>query len=59
MVALQGSTDVLCPTNETLASGAAGGGGSFDCRAGLSLAVPPYVDADNYRSVMDITVLSS
>ena len=54
---LQGSADVLCGTNETLAGGAAGGGGSFDCSAGLSLAVPPYVGQGDYRSVMDITIL--
>jgi hypothetical protein len=54
---LQGSADVLCATNLTLAGGAAGGGGSFLCSAGLSLAVPPYVGAGDYRSVMDITIL--
>ena len=42
---LQGSADVLCATNLSLAGGAAGGGGSFNCSAGLSLAVPPYVAA--------------
>jgi hypothetical protein len=54
---LQGSADVLCATNASLDGGAAGGGGSFDCSAGLSLAVPPYVAAGDYRTVMDITVL--
>ena len=54
---LQGSADVLCATNLSLAGGAAGGGGSFNCSAGMTLAVPPYVAAGDYRSVMDITVL--
>jgi hypothetical protein len=54
---LSGSADVLCATNLTLAGGAAGGGGSFACSAGLSLAVPPYVASGDYRSIMDITVL--
>jgi hypothetical protein len=54
---LQGSADVLCATNLSLAGGAAGGGGSFACSAGLEMAVPPYVAAGDYRSVMDITVL--
>jgi len=54
---LQGSADVLCATNLSLAGGAAGGGGSFDCSAGLLLAVPPYVAQGDYRTVMDITVL--
>jgi hypothetical protein len=58
MVALQGSADVPCPTNETLASGTAGGGGSFDCGAGLSLAVRPSMGAGDYGSV-NITVLGS
>jgi len=54
---LQGSADVLCATNLSLAGGAAGGGGSFDCSAGLQLAIPPYVASGDYRSVMDITIL--
>jgi hypothetical protein len=54
---LQGSADVLCATDLSLAGGAAGGGGSFDCGAGLSLAVPPSVAAGDYRSILDITVL--
>ena len=54
---LEGSADVLCATNLSLAGGAAGGGGTFDCSAGLSLAVPPYVAAGDYRTTMDITIL--
>jgi hypothetical protein len=54
---LAGSADVLCATSLSLAGGAAGGGGSFQCSAGLLMAVPPYVASGDYRSVMDITVL--
>jgi hypothetical protein len=54
---LQGSADVLCATNLSDAGGAAGGGGSFACSAGLSMAIPPYVASGDYRSVMDITIL--
>ena len=54
---LTGSADVLCSTNLGLAGGLAGGGGTFNCNAGLLLAVPPYVAQGDYRSVMDITVL--
>lgn len=54
---LQGSADVLCATNLSDAGGAAGGGGSFNCSAGLSMAIPPYVASGDYRSVMDITIL--
>jgi hypothetical protein len=57
--ALQGSADALCATNETLAGGATHSGGSFDCSAGLSPAVPPYTGAGDDRSVMDITILGS
>lgn len=54
---LHGSADVLCATDLSLAGQAAGGGGSFNCGANLVLAVPPYVAAGDYRSVMDITIL--
>lgn len=54
---LQGSADVLSATNLSDAGGAAGGGGSFNCSAGLSMAIPPYVASGDYRSVMDITIL--
>jgi hypothetical protein len=54
---LHGSADVLCATDLSLAGKAAGGGGSFDCNANLSLAIPPSVAAGDYRSVMDITIL--
>jgi hypothetical protein len=54
---LSGSADVLCATNLSDAGGAAGGGGTFNCNAGLSLAVPPYVAEGDYRTVLDITIL--
>ncbi|HAM03738.1 MAG TPA: hypothetical protein DCQ30_16160 [Acidimicrobiaceae bacterium] len=54
---LTGSADVLCATDLSLAGGAAGGGGSFDCNAGLLLAIPPYVASGQYQATIDLIVL--
>jgi hypothetical protein len=54
---LNGSADVLCATDLSLAGGSAGGGGSFNCNAGLLLAIPPYVASGQYQATMDITIL--
>lgn len=54
---LNGNADVLCATALSLAGQAAGGGGSFNCNAGLLLAIPPYVASGQYQATMDITIL--
>jgi hypothetical protein len=54
---LAGNADVLCATDLSLAGGSAGGGGSFDCNAGLLLAIPPYVASGQYQATIDLIVL--
>jgi len=44
------------PAVTLCAAPAGGGGGTFDCNASLSLAVPPYVAAGTYQAVMDIVL---
>ena len=54
---LTGNADVLCATDLSKAGGAAGGGGSFDCNAGLLLAIPPYVASGQYQATIDLIIL--